>query len=114
MRQDLLRWQWQLYPEAHRRRTTLAIHVVTSPIFVMGSLMLGVTPIFGWHFAVAGALFMATTVLAQGWAHGQEDAKPVPFDGPLDFVARFFAEQFVTFPRFVFTGAFARAWRRNA
>jgi hypothetical protein len=39
--------------------------------------------------------------------------KPVPFRGPLDVLVRIFAEQFVTFPRFVLTGGLARAWRRG-
>jgi hypothetical protein len=112
MRQHLLQWQWELYPDGHTRRLTLAVHLLTSPLFVTGSLMLGITPIFGWHFAVAGASFMFATVLLQGWTHKQESAKPVAFLGPLDFVSRFFVEQWVTFPRFVFSGKLFEAWRK--
>ncbi len=113
MRQHLLQWQWELYPDAHKRRLTLVIHLLTAPLFISGSLMLGATPLFGWHFAVTGVLFMVATVMMQGWAHKQEDARPVPFLGPIDFVSRFFAEQFVTFPRFVLSGELARAWRKG-
>lgn len=112
-RQHLLQWQWELYPDGHKRRLTLVIHLVTVPVFIAGTLMFGATIVFGWQFAVAGALFMLGTVMMQGWAHKQEDARPVPFLGPLDFVSRFFVEQWVTFPRFVLSGGVARAWRQR-
>jgi len=111
MRQHLLEWQWKLYPEAHKRRLTLVVHFLSAPIFICGTLMIASSVLFGWHYAVAGVLFMIGTVLVQGWTHKQEDAKPVPFLGPADFVARFFAEQWITFPRFVLSGEVVRAWR---
>lgn len=110
MRQHLLRWQWELYPAGHKRRLTLAIHLVSTPLFVLGTLMLGAA-VLGWYYAVAGASFMFATLMLQGWSHKQEDEKPVPFLGPMDFVSRFFVEQFVTFPRFVVSGELARAWK---
>ena len=39
----------------------------------------------------------------------RERETPVPFDGAVDFVSRFVAEQWVTFPRFVLSGG----WYRN-
>jgi len=111
MRQHLLAWQWELYPDNHKRRTTLVVHLISAPLFVCGTLMLATSPLFGWELAVAGFAFMFATVTAQGWSHKQEESKPVPFDGPLDFVVRFFVEQLVTFPRFVWSGELARAWR---
>jgi hypothetical protein len=113
MRKDLLVWQRNLYPENHTRRTTLVVHIVSVPLFIVGSLMLGVVPVFGWELAVVGIAFMVSAFASQGWAHKMEHTKPVPFDGPLDFVSRFFAEQFVTFPRFVLSGQLARAWRSD-
>ena len=101
MRQHLLRWQWELYPDNHKKRATLVVHLITAPLFVLGTLMLASSPVTGWELAVAGVAFMFGTVTAQGWSHKQEESRPVPFDGPGDFVLRFFAEQFVTFPRFV-------------
>jgi hypothetical protein len=47
----------------------------------------------------------------QGRGHRLEKNAPVPFRGPLDVLARIFVEQWVTFPRFVLSGGFARAWR---
>jgi len=112
MRPNLLRWQWDLYREGHTRRTTLVTHILTAPLFVSGTLMLAAAPLLGLYLAVAGPAFMVATLLAQGWAHKQEVARPVPFDGPMDFVSRFFVEQWVTFPRFVFSGRLAEAWRK--
>jgi len=48
----------------------------------------------------------------QGRGHRGESAAPVPFTGPGDFVSRFLVEQLVSFPRFVLTGGWLRAWRR--
>ncbi len=97
----LLRWQWSLYRDGHRDRRNLAIHAATVPLFLAGA---GV--------AVAGGAAMLLTVAAQGRGHAGEAARPVRFRGPGDFVARFFVEQWVTFPRFVLSGGFAEAWRR--
>jgi hypothetical protein len=60
---------------------------------------------------VAGLAAMFTAVAAQGAGHRRE-TPPAPFRGPTDFVARFFAEQWVTFPRYVLSGEFGKAWRR--
>ena len=48
---------------------------------------------------------------AHGIGHKREADPPDPFRSPLDIVARLVVEQLVTFPRFVLTGEFARAWR---
>jgi hypothetical protein len=49
----------------------------------------------------------------QGRGHRGELVHPVPFAGPVDVVSRIFAEQLITFPRFVLSGQFARAWRES-
>jgi phage terminase small subunit len=107
----LLAWQWNLYPDNHRDRRNLLLHVLTVPFFQIGTLLL-VTSLLGslWS-ALPGALFMAGAVVAQGRGHKVEKAAPVPFRNPFDALARLFVEQWVTFPRFVLSGGFARAWR---
>jgi hypothetical protein len=57
---------------------------------------------------------MALAVALQGRGHAVERTSPAPFRGPLDVVARLFAEQWITFPRFVLSGGFARAWRASS
>jgi len=108
----LLVWQWSLYGEGHRDRRNLAIHAATVPLFLAGTCALVVSPLAGPGLAVAGVASMLVAVASQGRGHAMEVARPVPFRGPADFVARFFVEQWVTFPRFVLSGGFAQAWRR--
>ncbi len=112
MRSHLLDWQWSLYAENHTRRATLVVHLASAPIFVAGVAGLVAGAALGWRIAVTGGVCMLVAFAAQGWAHKQEPTKPVPFDGAVDFVSRFLAEQFVTFPRFVASGALGKAWRR--
>jgi hypothetical protein len=106
----LLRWQWSLYPAAHRDRRNLAVHLITAPLFVAGTCVLLASPVLGWVGAPVGAAAMLVTVVAQGRGHKLEQAAPAPFRGPADVAARLFVEQWITFPRFVFSGRFVRAW----
>jgi len=108
----LLAWQWSLYREGHRDRRNLALHALTAPLFIAGTCALVLSPLAGVGAAVAGAAAMLGALVAQGRGHAGEAARPVAFRGPGDFVARFFAEQWVTFPRFVLSGGFAAAWRQ--
>ena len=112
-RGGLLAWQWSLYPGGHRDRRNLAIHATTMPLFAAGTCAIVLSPFAGAGLAIAGLAAMLATVAAQGRGHAGEAARPVAFRGPGDFVARFFVEQWVTFPRFVLGGGFAEAWRRS-
>ena len=111
MRDHLLTWQWSLYPDGHTDRRNLLIHIVTVPLFEAGFLTL-LFAVFNPWLALGGGAAMIAALVLQGRGHRLEPVRPVPFDGPLDFVTRFFAEQCLTFPRFVLSGAFAKAWRR--
>lgn len=110
MRANLLAWQWSLYPEGHRTRGNLVLHALTQPLFVLGTLSVLTTPLVGLR-GLFGLVGMVLALALQGRGHKGEAARPVPFEGPLDFVRRFFGEQFVSWPRFVLGGGFARAWR---
>jgi len=61
---------------------------------------------------LAGIGTMATAVALQGHTHAREQTPPAPFLGLADVVMRIFLEQWVTFPRYVLSGAFGRVWRR--
>ena len=106
----LLAWQLDLYPGNHTRRNTLLLHAVSSPMFCLGCIALVVAP-FTTPWIALAAVEIPLALVVQGATHKQEPTPPVPFRSPLDFVARFFAEQWITFPRFVLGGGFARAWR---
>ena len=59
--------------------------------------------------ASLGVVCLAAALLAQDRGHKLERETPTPFDGAADFVSRFVAEQWVTFPRFVLSGG----WLQN-
>ena len=109
--EPLLAWQWRLYRDNHRDRRNLVIHVCTQPLFAAGTAALVAAPFVSLWLLVAGPAAMALAMGLQGRGHRLEETPPVPFSGPLDVLLRIFAEQLITFPRFVLSGALARAWR---
>ena len=119
MRPNLLDWQWSLYGDNHTRRATLIVHVITVPMFQLATLALLASPLVALSSGVVAAsmqalgavLTMAIVMALQGRTHRAEPTPPVSFEGPSDVVTRIFAEQWITFPRFVLRGGLSRAWR---
>jgi hypothetical protein len=114
---SLLAWQWSIYATGHADRRNLVVHALTVPVFLAGSCALFLSPILASGAAVAcialgGLLCMATAMGLQGRGHALESTRPVAFRGPVDVVARIFAEQWITFPRYVLSGGFSRAWAK--
>lgn len=109
--QGLIRWQWEGYPQFHTDRRNLILHVLTVPLFLAGTVAVALSPLYRW--LALGAVGNLLAVALQGRGHRLEPAPPLPFRGPFDVVARLFVEQWVTFPRFVLSGSFARAWRAS-
>ena len=105
----LLEWQWRDYSRNHRDRLNLLIHMLAVPAFIAGVLAaISLSMQAHWPGAVF-SLFVAVVAFAvQGIGHQRERSAPEPFAGPADFIARIFAEQFITFPRFVLVGQWAR------
>jgi len=108
---SLLAWQWSLYPAGHRDRRNLLVHALTVPVFQLGTVAVLAAPFVRSWLAPAGLVAMAGAMALQGRTHRREGTPPYPFRGPGDVVARILAEQWLTFPRFVLSGGFARAWR---
>jgi Protein of unknown function (DUF962) len=110
IRQRLFESQWSDYAAKHQNRLNLLLHIVTVPLFQVGTLSLACALVtLSGAAAVVGVVCMVGPLAAQGRGHKLEPETPVPFDGPSDFLSRFFAEQWVTFPRFVLSGG----WYRN-
>jgi hypothetical protein len=107
----LLARQWAGYGDAHEDRRNLFIHLATVPVFMAGTIAVVAAPFVSGWLALAGIGGMLLAMGAQGKGHALEHAKPAPFRSRLDFVARIFAEQWITFPRFVLSGGVARALR---
>jgi hypothetical protein len=110
MRKQLVAWQWSLYSDNHHDRANLILHVLTVPLFWAGTVALGLAWITPW-LLLAGPVAMAVAMVIQGRGHRRESVAPVPFDGAGDVLSRIFVEQWVTFPRYLLSGGFARAWR---
>jgi phage terminase small subunit len=113
IRPKLLAWQWSDYVAKHRDRGNLLIHIVAVPLFQLATLVL-IGALLGQslRLAIAAVVAMAAALVLQGRGHGREVETPTPFDGVADFVSRFVVEQWVTFPRFVISGAWADNLRR--
>ncbi|MBV1857877.1 MAG: terminase [Nannocystaceae bacterium] len=111
---SLLATQWTGYADRHLDRTNLLLHALSVPAFMAGSVVVGLGPFFGpWWLAAIGVFTMAVSIASQGRGHRREKP-PTPFRSPFDAVARLTVEQWVTFPRYVFTGGFRRAWMLSA
>jgi hypothetical protein len=108
---SLLESQWKNYETAHHDAKNLVIHAVTVPVFMAGTVTVAIAPFAAPALAAAGLAAMVAAMAAQGRGHRMEAEAPAPFRGPLDVIARIFAEQWITFPRFVLTGGFRRAFR---
>jgi 2-hydroxy-palmitic acid dioxygenase Mpo1-like protein len=109
---ELLKWQWDGYPRYHRSRTNLLLHIVAVPLFWTGCVTLVLALVAGSIRQGALSLLLPVASLAlQGRGHKLEDNPPVPFAGPANAIARIVLEQWVTFPRFVLSGGWARALR---
>jgi hypothetical protein len=113
IRPGLLAWQWSDYAAKHRSHANLLLHIVAVPLFQVGGVLLvyaALTAAAGLA-AIAG-IGMGLALVLQGRGHRTEHEPPAPFAGPVDFVARFVVEQWVTFPRFVVSGGWYRNLRR--
>jgi hypothetical protein len=107
-------WQWRGYPRYHRARANLLLHIVVVPAFLLGNVALLVGLVQGsWIAAGWGGAAMLTSIVLQGIGHRREPVPREPFTGPLDAVSRILCEQWLTFPRFVASGRWWRAWRRR-
>ena len=112
IRQRLLEWQRSDYAAKHRNRTNLLVHIVAVPLFQVGTVILAYAVIrISGAAASLGVVCLVAALLAQGRGHKLERETPAPFDGAADFVSRFVAEQWVTFPRFVLSGGWLQGLR---
>jgi hypothetical protein len=109
---ELIERQRLDYACKHRLRRTLLAHLVAVPAFIAGNVALIAALLLGMGLAAAFALAVMMASLAwQGRCHRGEPEQPEPFSGPGQAAVRIFIEQWVTFPRFVFSGGWALALR---
>lgn len=110
---ELLQWQWQGYTRYHQTRANLSLHIVVVPLFWLGSIGLVVALLqASWLTGLGSLGALVVSVAAQGRGHALEPVPSKPFTSKANAVQRVVLEQWVTFPRFVLSGGWARAWRQ--
>ena len=104
------RLQWDAYARYHRSRSNLLLHIIFVPLFLASNVAWLVAVVeHRWLMAFGAAALTLLAIAIQGRGHSQEPVPPEPFSGPVNTLARIFLEQWVTFPRFVLSGAWRRA-----
>jgi len=110
---ELIRWQWAGYARYHQSRANLLIHIVAVPLFLLGTLGFAAALVQLSAMLLGVSLGCVIVAIAlQGRGHRMEPVPPEPFSGPVNFIARLFLEQWITFPRFVVSGGWSAALRK--
>ncbi|GAB3628406.1 hypothetical protein PTE30175_01759 [Pandoraea terrae] len=109
---QLVKRQWLDYARTHRSRRNLLVHLAAVPAFVAANTALVTALLLGmWIAATLSLAAMAASLAWQGRCHRGEPERPEPFSGPAEALVRILIEQWVTFPRFAFSGGWTRALR---
>ncbi|MBF8658123.1 terminase [Pseudomonas putida] len=109
---NLLAWQWRGYSHSHRHPANLVLHLIAVPLFILGALLI-VSGLLGLDIVqlAVGLLALVAAIALQRHGHRLEADTQEPFIDRTDRVQRVLSEQFITFPRFVLSGAWWQAWR---
>ncbi len=90
------------------------IHIVAVPFFIFGVLSLILSLLtFSLIGIVSSFLTVALAFGVQGFGHSKEKIAAEPFASPKQAIIRIFLEQFITFPKFVFTGGWYASFVAN-
>ena len=112
---ELLKWQWDGYSKFHQSRSNLLIHIIFVPLFVIGFILFLVSLVFlKWPLMLSALLLMVMSFALQGVGHGKEQHSAVPFSGFRNAVLRILFEQLYTFPKFVLTGEWYKAFVKSS
>lgn len=112
LRSGLMSWQWSDYHAKHQNKVNLLVHLAFVPLFWIGLIQFLISLFVIDYRLFLGLGLMFLSFLAQGFGHKQEIEAPAPFLNKADFIARFFCEQIITFPRFVLTGKWFKVFGR--
>ncbi|MBH3472480.1 Mpo1-like protein [Pseudomonas putida] len=107
---NLPAWQWRGYHNNHRHPANLVLHLIAVPLFILGALLIlsGLFALDLGQIAV-GVIALIAGLGLQRHGHRLEVEQPEPFANRQDAVQRLLTEQFITFPRFVLSGAWWKA-----
>lgn len=107
---QFLQWQWSGYGSSHQNKTNLLVHMIAVPLFMVASASaLCALVTRSLYTLFVSVLCFNASLIMQRHGHKLEPVQPEPFKNGFDFVCRIFAEQWITFPRFVLTGG----WFKN-
>ena len=111
---NLPAWQWRGYRHNHRHPANLVLHLIAVPLFILGVLLV-LSGVWGLDLSqiAVGVIALLAGLGLQRQGHRLEAEQPEPFANRKDAVQRLLTEQFITFPRFVLSGAWWRAWRER-
>ncbi|WP_122544097.1 Mpo1-like protein [Pseudomonas viridiflava] len=111
---NLHTWQWRGYADNHRHPANLVLHLIAVPLFILAALLI-VDGLFSLSVSsiAIGVIGLIAALAFQRHGHTLEQQSPEPFSDRSDAVKRLLVEQFVTFPRFVLSGAWWRAWKKR-
>ncbi len=111
---ELMSWQWRDYHQFHQSKVNLIIHVITTPIFILACLAMVFFALQLKWLAALGSLFLVFVAIGlQGFGHNKEENAPIPFDSASQAVKRILLEQFVSFPKYIWTGGVAKAMKKK-
>ncbi len=101
---------WSDYERVHANRRNLLIHLLAVPLFDIAFPVALISVARGeWIPAAVSVLAAIGSMALQALGHSKEANEAKPFNGPLNFLQRWLAEQYFKFPVFVITG---RWWRQ--
>lgn len=107
-----MRIDWTDYQRVHTGRKNLLIHLLAVPLFVAGFIVIVVSVLRStWLPATTALAICVIALVLQAGGHRSEAQAPRPFTGPMNFLRRWFTEQFVIFPLFLLTGRWWRCYR---
>lgn len=106
---------WSDYERVHADRRNLRIHLFAVPLFdiafALGLICFALGDLIP---AVVSIPIVIGSMALQKIGHSKESIEPRPFSGPLNFLQRWFSEQFFTFPMFVITGRWMRQYKAGS
>ncbi|MNN73988.1 hypothetical protein D3C81_1901470 [compost metagenome] len=90
------------------------LHLIAVPLFILGFLLI-VCGVFSLSLAniAIGIIGLLAALGLQRHGHSLEAQAAEPFTDRKDAVSRLLVEQFLTFPRYVLSGGWWRAWRER-
>lgn len=111
---NLHTWQWRNYPDNHRHPANLVLHLIAVPMFIIAALLI-LDGLFSLSFSsiAIGVIGLIAALGFQRHGHTLEKQAPEPFSDRGDAIKRLLVEQFITFPRFVLSGAWWKAWKER-